>query len=154
MRIKNYSSKEMKMIEKFKEFVDENIEDVYVEWSEKVIKRGPQTFAIFGCIAFDVSKMKFTSPECNPGCGKLCVPINGKYLAVLPDEGRSGIMGCYVIPDKKNKGKNILSHPCFVSCGWLYTEELNLTNEEIEDNIINDVLQGENVFTNKPAGWV
>lgn len=43
--------------------------------------------------------------------------------------------------------------PNFISCGWLYTDELKLSNEEILNNIADDIDSGKNVLTNKPAGW-
>jgi len=147
------------MLNRFKKFASEQKDGFCsYEWSKRVVQRGKQTFAVFGSTAYDVSKIKFTSdcsPECNPGNGSLCVPIKGRYLAEFPDEGRDGIMGCYIIPDRRgDKGKNKLTSPSFVSCGWLYTEELELSKAEILNNIIEDVEAGENVFTTKPAGWV
>lgn len=142
------------MLSQFKKFAEECKDDGFLsyEWSERIIVRGNQTFAIFGDTAYDVSKQKFNYDKtCIAGSGKLCVPIKGKYLAEFPDEGRSGIMGLCIVT---RKGKNIRTEPMFVPCGWLHTEELKLTNEEILDNIIDDVERGENVFTDKPAGWL
>lgn len=140
------------MLNKFKQFAAEQKNGFceYV-WSDKTVKRGKQTFAIFGNTAYDVSKMKFNYDEtCVPGTGKLCVPINGKFLAEFPDEGKSGIMGMYII---SRNGKKIWTEPCFVPCGWLYTEELKLTNNEILQNMIDEIDAGKNVFTNPLPGW-
>ena len=141
------------MLNNFKEFAKKQKNDGFVsyEWSTSVINRGKQTFAVFGCMAYDVSKMKFNYDKtCIPGTGKLCVSLNGRYLAQFPDEGQSGIMGLYVLD---RKGKKIVSDPTFVPCGWLHAEELKLTNTEVEQNIIDDIEAGKNVFTNAPAGW-
>jgi hypothetical protein len=126
------------MLKQFKQFAAEQKSDGFCsyEWSERVVVRGKQTFAIFGSLAYDVSKMKFNYDEtCVPGTGKLCVSIAGRYLARFPDEGRSGIMGTFII---NRKNKNVNCGPTFVPCGWLHTEELNLTNEEIKQNIFDD----------------
>jgi hypothetical protein len=142
------------MLKQYIEFAKKQKNDGFVsyEWSDRVIVRGKQTFAVFGNVAYDVSKMKFTFDNtCVPGTGKLCVSIKGRYLAQFPDEGQSGIMGSYVL---NRNGKNKVCGPTFVSCGWLHTEELGLTNAEITQNILEDVARGENVFTNKPAGWL
>jgi hypothetical protein len=140
------------MLKKFKQFAAEQKDGFCsYQWSDNVIVRGKQTFAIFGDSAYDVSKMKFNYDEtCVRGTGKLCVPINGKYLAQFPDEGQSGIMGMYII---NRKNKNVKSNPTFVPCGWLYTEELKLSNNEIRQNIADDIMRGENVYYPKPAGW-
>lgn len=121
------------------------------EWSDRVILRGKQAFAVFGDIAYDVSKQKFTLEDQLPGAGKICVPVKGRYLAEFPDEGQSGIMGMYIIT---RKGKNISTGPSFVPCGWLYTKELQLKNDEIQQNIADDIEAGENVYYPKPAGWL
>jgi hypothetical protein len=143
---------EMTMLNQFKKFSAEQKYDGFCsyEWSNRVIVRGKQTFAVFGELAYDVTKQKFTVDNQLPGTGKLCVAINGKYLAQFPDEGQSGIMGMYII---SRNGKKIKSEPTFVPCGWLYTSELDLTNAEIAENIIDDVIDGKNVFTTAPAGW-
>jgi hypothetical protein len=133
------------MRNKFEQFAAMKKNDGFVsyEWSDRVIVRGNQTFAIFGDLAYDVSKQKFNyDATCVRGTGKLCVSINGRYLAEFPDEGQSGIMGMYII---NRKNKNVKGTPTFVPCGWLHTEELNLTNDEIRDNIFNDIARGENV---------
>ena len=137
------------MLNKFKTFANEQKEGFCsYEWSDKVIQRNKQTFACFGDIAYDVSKLKFyDSPK---GTGRLCVPIKGRYLAEFPDEGQSGIMGLYIV-DVRGKIKK--SSPTFVTCGWVHTKELNLTNQEIKDNIIEDIERGENVLTCPPPGW-
>jgi len=142
------------MINEFKQFAEACKDDGFVayEWSDSIVTRGKQTFAVFGSLAYDVTKMKFNYDEtCHPGTGKLCIPIKGRYLAQFPDEGQSGIMGMYII---NHKGKNTKTEPSFVPCGWLYTSELKLTNNEIKQNIIDDIKQGENVYWPKPAGWV
>lgn len=141
------------MLGSFKKFAADHKGDKFVsyDWSDRVVRRGKQVFAVFGGIAYDVSKMKFNYDEtCVTGTGKICVPVCGRYLAQMPDEGQSGIMGMYII---NRKGKNVTVGTTFVPCGWLFTEELELTNYEIKENIFNDIARGENVFYPKPAGW-
>lgn len=142
------------MLNEFKKFASEQKNNGFVEykWSDRVVVRGKQVFAVFGHIAYDVTKMKFDFDEtCHPGMGKICVPIGGKFLGSFPDEGKSGIMGMYIL---HRNGKNIKTNPTFVHCGWLWTEELKLTNNEIKMNIIADIENGKNVIYPKPAGWV
>jgi len=139
------------MLNKFKEFAKEQKPGFCAyEWSDRVIKRGPQTFAIFGCLAYDVTKQPFESVGQPRGTGKLCVPVGGRYLAQFPDEGQSGIMGMYIL---NRNGKKVKSDPSFVPCGWLYTEELNLSNKKIAENIMDDMADGKNVYYPAPAGW-
>jgi len=144
------------MRNKFIEFAKEQKDDGFCtyEWSDRVVVRGSQVFAVFGNIAYDVTKMKFgesASGEPAPGTGKLCVAIKGRYLAQFPDEGKSGIMGMYIV---HYRGQNRTAGPTFVVCGWLHTEELGLTNAEITGNILDDMAEGKNVYWPKPAGWV
>jgi hypothetical protein len=136
------------MRDRFKKFAAEQHNDGFCayKWSDRIVIRRKQTFAVFGDIAYDVSKMKFDGP----GTGKICVPVHGQFLAQFPDEGATGIMGCYIL---HHKNQNTFVGPSFVPCGWLHTEELNLTNKEIQNNIIENIAQGKNVFSNKPAGW-
>jgi hypothetical protein len=142
------------MLHDFIKFVSEECisnDFVHYEWSDRVIQRGNQTFAVFGSIAYDVTKLKFHSDVDVSGTGKLCVPIKERYLGQFPDEGDSGILGLYIVYRRNEKR---LIKKCFVPCGWVYTRELTLSNSEIKNNIIEDVIRGENVFTKKPAGWV
>jgi len=120
------------------------------EWSDRIIKRGKQYFAIFGDIAYDVTKLKYTVDNAPRGTGRICIPIKGQYFAQLPDEGRGGILGAYVL---KRNGKTKICYS-FMNCGWLYTEELKLINREIETNLVIDILNGDNVLTKKPTGRI
>lgn len=141
------------MLKKFKTFAEEQKNNSFVNycWSGRVVKRGKQAFAVFGSVAYDVSKMKFDVDEsCRPGMGRLCVSINGRFLGAFPDEGNSGIMGLYIV---NRRGKNVMSDPTFVRCGWVYTEELGLSADEISENITDEILEGKNVITTPPAGW-
>lgn len=142
------------MLNKFKKFASEQKPGFCdYEWSSRIVVRRRQTFAIFGDFAYDVSRQSFEGldgPGTHRGEGKICVPVNGRYFLESPDEGSTGIMGCYVL---HRRGKTIITDPSFVPCGWLYTSEINLTNNEIFQNMIDEIADGENVFTQKPAGW-
>lgn len=141
------------MLNEFKNFIKEQKNDDFFlyEWSTKTVKRGKQIFAIFGSIAYDVTKLKFYPKSDIKGTGRLCISIKGNYFAQFCNEGESGILGMYII---SRKGKIVKVFPTFVCCSWIYTSELQLTNEEIEENIINDIAEGKNVITKKPSGWL
>jgi len=144
------------MLRRFKEFAAMQKSDGFIEfeWSDRVVKRGAQVFAVFGHIAYDVTKMRFETPAGDDpghrGCGRICVPIDGRYFAGFPDEGTCGVMGCYIV---NRKGVNQFVGPAFVTCGWLHTKELELTNQQIAENIVEDIEAGKNVYFSKPAGW-
>lgn len=138
----------MKMLSAFRKFSasKKSIRGVRYEWSSRVVRRGRQTFAVFGSVAYDVSKQKFS----DDGTGKLCVPIDGRYLAQFPDEGRCGVLGMYVMDFRGGRTK---TDPCFVPCGWIETEELQQTDRQISENIAEEIMAGENVYFPAPPGW-
>lgn len=128
----------MSILKRIKEFATESQKNncngfVSYIWSEYTVKKGKQTFAVFGDRAYDVSKIKFKEGD-NYGM-KLFVPLHGKYLLAAPDEGYSGIMA--ILAGKRN-GRKFL-HITFSSCGgWIRTDELKLTNKEIYKKMISE----------------
>jgi hypothetical protein len=132
-----------------------------------IIKRGPQTFIIDGNIAYDITPIKIVvDDEYDRNHGATCcwtpVIIGGKCFYSAPDEGRSGILTYYEIWDSprlircpyENFPPGQYKSLIWISYGWLNTRELEMSNSEIEDILVSEVLSGENVFTKKPAGWV
>lgn len=85
----------------------------------------------------------------------LPVIVDGKMFAQWPDEGSGGIL--YLMICIKRRHKLIEAptwHVTDLSLSWLHGEELDATDEQIHQNIIEDIERGENVFFPKPAGWV
>lgn len=136
------------MLNMFKMFAENLKDDNFVSHckSRFVIKRGKQTFAVFGDVAYDVSTVKFkqANPDAPVGSGKICVPINGRYIKMSPAEGSGGILGMYISPVR---GKLQIIGPTFVACGWLYEQELGMPVKKIWERIADDVKNGKNVFT-------
>lgn len=125
---------------------------ISTQWSDRIITRGKQRFAVFGNISyallpFDRAGEDGTEFEYRP------VTIDGKMFRMDPDEGAGGML--YLMRQTLKKG---MPFDCewqstFLDGGWLHTDELDMTNDQIMDNICEEVDRGENVFTRKPPGW-
>lgn len=74
------------------------------------------------------------------------VIIDNKAFFVAPDEGKCGVLHWHLWEQRRGK-------PCdnvFVSalnCRWMRQDELNLSNEEIFEHIVEEVEQGETPLT-------
>jgi hypothetical protein len=121
--------------------------------SERIVRRGEQTFAVFGHIAREL--LSFSDAEDERGRYEyLPAIVDGQMIEQAPDEGSSGML--YLMRCTHRRGK---PYPGKWTCaylgrGWLRADELNLSNGEIADRIVDEIERGENVVTSKPAGWV
>lgn len=128
-----------------------NDDVVEYQWSEKIVQRDCQFFAIFGTAAnellrgndqnFDHITLKDQQLE---GVAEyIPIIIDGKCFKMNPDEGSSGI--AYLMRVLKRRGK-ILENPewitTFIPTVFLWTEELEMTNEEILENIAQEIDHG------------
>ena len=115
-----------------------------------MVTRGNDRFAVFGGIAYQLLPFDFVH-EGDVRFDYIPAIVNGRMLYECPDEGKSGILYLY------RKTKNGIPGEWFTSfssaAGWLWTNELELTNEQIEDIIVDEIDSGMNVITRKPAGW-
>lgn len=124
-------------------------------WSDRIVQRGVQTFAVFGTTARELLDFDYAENE-KRGIRFEYAPmiVDGRMLEQWPDEGRTGI--AYLQRMTKNHGE-----PCedawrvtFMHTGWLRTSELELSNEQIEDIIADEADQGLDPLGLKPPGWV
>lgn len=111
------------------------------EESSRIVKRGNEYFAVYGTQARKL--IRSNTDEC------LILPAiyKGKIMAQFPEEGRSGVLHVFYLKKRKKWGAT------YMHCGWVHTFELELNNQQIADNIAEEILAGENVITQKPAGW-
>lgn len=115
---------------------------VYYDESSKIVLRKKEQFAIFGSIAYKLNRLH------NEECLILPVILKGKVWGEFPEEGSSGLLHVFYNKEKER-------WCCFyMSCGWLHTDELEITNQEIVNNIVDEIDGGANVFTTPPPGWV
>jgi hypothetical protein len=123
------------------------------DWSDRIVQRGQQRFAVFGPTAyklygFDRVEDEGTIFEYQP------VIIGGRMFRADPEEGAGGmlyLMRCLQRKNKANPSPKWMGY--LAECGWLRTDELGLSNEEIMENIAAEIDRGENAITKKPAGW-
>jgi hypothetical protein len=92
-------------------------------------------------LAYDLHRIN------NEECLAFPAIYKGKLMAQWPEEGRGGLLYLIYIKGKKRWVAT------YVSCGWIYTEELKLSNKEIWNNIVEDVVDGKNVWTRPLPGW-
>ena len=115
---------------------------VYYSESTNIIWKKKEQFAIFNTTAYKLNRLN------NEECLMLPVVLKDKIWGEFPEEGQSGLLHVFY-----NK-KKIRWGCCYISCGWLHTNELELTNQEIENNIVEEIIDGKNVLTTPPSGWV
>jgi hypothetical protein len=118
----------------------------------EIVKRGNEQFAISEEIAYllfdgkideDGNVVKFQP-----------VIIDDRAFFVYPhDEGKCGVLHWQLWETRKGKPwkKIFVSH---FSCRWIRKEELNLSNSEIRQNIINEVAAGKTPLTGIDNGRI
>lgn len=127
-------------------------ESVDYAWSDRIVQRGVQTFAVFGptareLLAFTAAGDAWMQFEYVP------VLVDGRMLELRPDEGRGGAL--YLMRRTHLRGAAVSDAwtTTYIHTGWLYTSELDMSRDEIEERIADEIDRGENVFTYRPAGW-
>lgn len=120
-------------------------------WSDRIVSRGKQRFAVFGDIAYEL--LPFESAE-EKGTRFEYYPVilDGRMFRMDPDEGRGGMLYILHMTSRRGEPTDRWS-TSFLQTGWLYVQELELSNEEILENIAEEIQAGENVLTRKPQGW-
>lgn len=117
-----------------------------LEMSDRIVRRGPQVFAVFGTVARELAEYSTVDAE-----GRLMAArpafIDGRAVAQLPDEGRDGVLH-YLYSHRRSCWTT-----AFIHTGWLWGRELEMTNEEIVNRISDDIDRGANVIFPKPPGW-
>lgn len=124
-------------------------------WSDRLVERQDQVFAVFGSTARELLRFDSLDVEDNGAAhfDYLPVVIDGRMMEECPDEGRSGML--YLMRCTKRRGQPRAGSwmTCYIGTGWLHTSELELTNQQITEHLVTEIEAGENVITNKPAGW-
>ena len=122
------------------EIKDSKAEGNMISYSTKVVIRGKQKFAIFRGIAVDVTRLNYS--DLGNGFGFVPVHIDGKYILATPDCDECGekILCVNIFKDRHNKKIKLMQ---FLPCRWIYVKELELSNSEINDNIIDELDNGQ-----------
>lgn len=125
---------------------------VTYDWSDLMHQRGADTFAIFGDTAYLLG-LPERIEDTDAAFEYRPVIRDGQMFREWPDEGGARLLYlCRCV----RRGKNPVERPwvcLFVAARWLHTHELDLTNDEIAEDIGRDIERGENVLTRKPPGW-
>ena len=143
--------------------VDETLADaqgshgfITCEWSDRVVQRGADQFALFGPMAYKIFPAQTIDDE---GMARLeylpAFSTDGRVFGMWPDEGRGGLLTLMRMTMRRGREiENPVWTTIFVDGGWLHTHELALTNEEVDDILVKEIMAGKNVLTRKPPGWV
>lgn len=127
-------------------------DEKYIEYrtSDGIVKhsKSGEEFALFHNSAYKLNTHVGMEDE-----GFLSTPllIGGKAVQVCPDEGSTGILVKCRIKDRRTGA--LRWHVSFHRRGWIYKDELNMTNAEILTNMVQEVEDGKNVFTSALPGW-
>ena len=156
----NYTDEQLRAIQRG---VDETLKEAHesrgwitCEWSDCVIQRGQDQFAVYGPTAYKLFPAQ-TIEE--PGMAKIeyvpAIAADGRILAMWPEEGRGGLMTLMRMVMRRGRDiENPEWLTIFVDGGWLHTEELYKSNREILEQLAEEIEDGQNILTRKPAGWV
>lgn len=142
----SYSDEQMAVIEAaIEETKDTHNGFIEYHWSDRIVKRGNQIFAVF---PWDAREAIIESMQKDDGDKLEILPVvvNGKMLLELPDEGRVGMAHLYRLLDERGNIK-INWWVGFSGVGWLRVEELELPNNQIAQNIFDEIDAGANHFT-------
>lgn len=117
-----------------------------LELSDRIVGRGDQVFAVFGAVARELAEYRTVDAERRPMAARPAL-VDGQAVAQLPDEGRDGVLH-FLYSHSLGRWTT-----AFIHTGWLWTRELEMTNEEIVDRISDEIDRGANVLLPKPPGW-
>lgn len=114
----------------------------------KVVERGKDKFAVIGDQAFLLDPEGELNYDDDFKAEVIPVIINGEMIMQLPDEGSSGFL--YLMKINKIRGKayeNPEWRTTYRSLSWIYAKELEMTNAQITQNIIEEIEQGKTPLT-------
>ena len=117
-----------------------------LESSDRIVRRGPQVFAVFGTVAHELAEWSAVDPNGRKMAARPAL-VDGQAYLESPEEGRPGVLHFLW---SARLGRWTTS---FLHTGWLWTRELDVSNAEIADRIAGEVDRGENVLVPKPPGW-
>lgn len=123
-------------------------------WSDRIIERGQQVFAVFGRIAREA----MLEPELEDdmhGSRFEYAPmiVDGKMLERCPDEGSSGL--AHLMRCTRSRGRDVDERwfVTYLQTGWLYTKEIGMSNAEIAERIGEEIDLGAAHITGGRPGW-
>lgn len=117
-----------------------------LEASDRIVRRGRQSFAVFGDVAFELAEWSAVDRDSRPMAARPAL-IDGQAYLQSPEEGRSGVLH-FLWSASLDRWTT-----SFLHTGWLHTHELDMSNAESGDRIAAEVDRGENVLVPKPPGW-
>lgn len=128
---------------------NEGNEEFSIKRSTSLVVRNPyQTFAVFGAFAYDMLEGKFWD-EYHPESTSehwAAVPVIIDGSAILVDDGhRNEIVHWLWLSKRSNRGWFLNA----IQCGYIYAEEVAMTNIEIAANIEGEIENGQLVYGGK-----
>lgn len=126
---------------------------VTFETSERIVTRSSgQRFAVFGSYAYELFEQ--TIDDEDDLIEYVPAIVDGKAFGSFPDEGNSGILHLFRI--SKQRGKTVQNPEwwcSYLSCGWLRTRELEMSAQQILENISDEIDAGATHLTGyRPRG--
>ena len=109
-----------------------------------------QWFSVDRHIAYDVTPHETMEDKT---CHRFTpVVVGGCTFHSLPDEGRCGMLTIWEHGAFRGRPPGI--RLIWGAAPWIRTTELKLDPVEVTTNIVQETMDGDNVFFPKPAGWV
>lgn len=127
----------------------------FVEYSrsDRIVQRGAQTFAVFGSIAREL--LAFDRADNGADCFEyLPLVVDGQMIEQCPDEGATRV--AYLMRCLRRRGQDVATPEwvaTWIQLGWLYTRELELSAEQVAENIEHEIDQGACHITGGRPGW-
>ncbi|MDC8446087.1 MAG: hypothetical protein LV471_09215 [Nitrosomonas sp.] len=127
---------------------DEIVTGGFIEcsWSDQIVDRSQQKFAVFDKWAYELFRDEVLS-DSHREFHYLPVIVDGRMFRIDPEEGRGGLL--YLTRCTKRNGAEYNGnwHCITISTGYIYTEELTMTNQQIMDNIADEIDAGATHLT-------
>lgn len=124
----------------------------YYSRSDRIIQRNAQTFAVFGDVAHTLLDYAVDEDD-GDRFEYLPVIIDGQMIHESPEEGCSGLL--YLSRWTRRRGQPFDGSwsGWYRSNGWLYTHELEQSNAEVAERIMDEISFGDTYLFRDPAAW-
>ncbi|AXV99233.1 hypothetical protein CJO80_27145 (plasmid) [Ralstonia solanacearum] len=121
-------------------------------FSDRLVAKGRQLFAVFGCVAREILTMPSVEDAGN-AFDYLPVVVSGKVVEQCPEEGRSGLL--MLMRCRRAHGR-VCDRPLwmttYVPTGWLWASELELPPDRVMQKIIDEAQRGGRALTGGQCG--
>jgi hypothetical protein len=107
-----------------------------VSWSNRLVRRGSQLFAAFRAMAYDVTPFA-VDDDGGAATYEPVITDDGRMIRQSPDEGNEGVL-MHVHITRRHSRQVDRHQLTFVPLGWIWTEELDQSNEQISQNIADE----------------